>query len=494
MGNSFDSSHFMKKPKPSITRGQFFYGAIEQIGYLEDLLFTKLNDLFKEHSTDPQLLKERLKLFIRHYTCIDLALALSRFSPDKSILLYHVFPSFFLKSLFFSHLSIKHQLYTLRNLNPEEVKNLLNQLSPQNILSIFSHTKSSEKESLFLLLDQEKRKNVHSHQIFEEGTAGRGMNQNFLLFSQDVSLAKVLQFVQDRPQSELQQFIFVNDKEGSLLGYMPIKSLFIHSLEKTVGELTYPIPHKLSAQVSYRDILAIVHRYHVSMLPVVNHKNQLIGIITQPQIIFMMEELSSEILTNLGGLDEETSMKHSVLDQCVSRSPWLFLTLIVGLINSSLSSFLAHHSSKDLLAFIPLILGVSGTMGIQCSSIILREMVMGRLTNKILRSLCNKELLSGALIGSLLGCSIALFANHSSYFGVHFFQKNAFLYSAVLGVSTCAACMSATLLGTLFPYFFSRCGIDPAVAAGPIIGICNDFFSLLIVIAIVRCFFSWISL
>jgi magnesium transporter len=40
------------------------------------------------------------------------------------------------------------------------------------------------------------------------------------------------------------------------------------------------------------------------------------------------------------------------------------------------------------------------------------------------------------------------------------------------------ACIAGTILGVFSPLFFTRCGIDPAVASGPIVTAFNDFLSM----------------
>ena len=42
------------------------------------------------------------------------------------------------------------------------------------------------------------------------------------------------------------------------------------------------------------------------------------------------------------------------------------------------------------------------------------------------------------------------------------------------------ACFTGTLLGVFSPFFFSRVGVDPAVASGPIVTAFNDFLSMTI--------------
>jgi magnesium transporter len=58
------------------------------------------------------------------------------------------------------------------------------------------------------------------------------------------------------------------------------------------------------------------------------------------------------------------------------------------------------------------------------------------------------------------------------------------------------ACFTATLLGSLSPFFFVRLGIDPAIASGPIVTACNDVLSTymyILVAWIVSRFFEFVQ-
>jgi Mg/Co/Ni transporter MgtE len=47
-----------------------------------------------------------------------------------------------------------------------------------------------------------------------------------------------------------------------------------------------------------------------------------------------------------------------------------------------------------------------------------------------------------------------------------------------VGVGLTGACLAGTVLGVFSPLFFTRCGLDAAVASGPIVIAFNDFLSM----------------
>ena len=50
----------------------------------------------------------------------------------------------------------------------------------------------------------------------------------------------------------------------------------------------------------------------------------------------------------------------------------------------------------------------------------------------------------------------------------------------IVGLGLVGACFAGTVLGVTSPWFFSRIGVDPAIAAGPIVTAFNDFLSMTI--------------
>ena len=60
----------------------------------------------------------------------------------------------------------------------------------------------------------------------------------------------------------------------------------------------------------------------------------------------------------------------------------------------------------------------------------------------------------------------------------HYSPSMAFAVSGCVGISLMVAMMVASGVGTLIPMFFSKIGVDPAVASGPLITTTNDLIAV----------------
>ena len=68
------------------------------------------------------------------------------------------------------------------------------------------------------------------------------------------------------------------------------------------------------------------------------------------------------------------------------------------------------------------------------------------------------------------------------------------ILGVIVSCGLLGACLMATLLGTLSPFFFARFRIDPAVASGPIVTAFNDVLSTLMYILIAKVISSFFGI
>jgi magnesium transporter len=136
--------------------------------------------------------------------------------------------------------------------------------------------------------------------------------------------------------------------------------------------------------------------------------------------------------------------------------------------------------------FVPLITGMSGNVGIQCSSVLVRGISTGEFSSRSIKDAIFRELSIGLTVATIfgIGCGIIIFTLNQ--LGMPFAHSNAFGLSATIAFGLFCACMTAASLGSCLPFFFVRCRIDPAVASGPIVTAFNDVLSTLIFFLVSR--------
>jgi magnesium transporter len=207
-------------------------------------------------------------------------------------------------------------------------------------------------------------------------------------------------------------------------------------------------------------------------------------VIAQEDIVEAMEDLADETIARMSGTNEKFTSNDPIMRRFLTRSPWLLVTLMAGLVNVGVMSSFQKHEGGVLtfaLFFVPLITGMSGNIGLQCSTVLVRSMAMGGLSAGSRRDTITKELLSGFFTGGIFGtaCGIAVYLL-DLLSGNALGATTPMAVSAIVSFGLIGACFAGTFLGVFSPLFFSRIGIDPAISAGPIVTAFNDFFSMTI--------------
>jgi magnesium transporter len=166
-----------------------------------------------------------------------------------------------------------------------------------------------------------------------------------------------------------------------------------------------------------------------------------------------------------------------------ARAPWLLVTLCGGLISAAIMSYY-QGIERELLAFIvffiPLINGMSGNVGIQCSTVLVRSMAIGVLSSGKRWDAMLKEAAIGTTAGVIFGAFCGLIVYFLNAYGLQDFSTNPLELGVVVATGLFGACLTATALGVSAPFFFAKMGIDPALASGPIVTAFNDIMSMII--------------
>ena len=221
--------------------------------------------------------------------------------------------------------------------------------------------------------------------------------------------------------------------------------------------------------------------YKLPALPVVNEDDRLVGVVTYEDVMEAIEDIADDTIAQMAGTGENVREHEATWKRLLARVPWLVVTLFAGIVNVGIMSSLQSYDAGSLtfvLFFVPLITGLSGNIGIQCSTILVRSMATGGLSAGTKGEAIRKEMTIGVSIGMIFGVLAAGLVWSLDLIGLSAIEVN----PAIVGIIVCAglwgACLASTSLGVFSPLFFARIGVDPAIAAGPIITAFNDFLSM----------------
>lgn len=445
---------------------------------LDDVLNEKLERAF--HKQTSQVLLHDVAKIASEHDPIDLAYAVTRLPPTARIIVYDNLPDLNAKIIFMINTGSNTRSAIFRQIDDNEIKRLIEKMPPDEAVWILDDMSDRRLKRVLDLLEPKKAARIRELQKHDRHSAGRLMTNEFFAFHMNTTIGEVAEQIRDNPGIEMTRSIFVLNDEGSLAGYVPGRNLIVNPDFLPLRQVMRPVLHKVTVEDSRDEVVDLVERYKIPALPVVDEHNRLLGVITYEDVVEAMEDIADETIASIAGTAEDVSEPAPILQRFFWRAPWLLVTLCAGLVTASAMAYFKSSSWFIFVPFfVPLIAGMSGNVGIQCSTILVRGMSTGGLSSGSRFKAVKKELVIGLLIGTVFGifCGLAVFLLNRT--GVYTIGADPVALGTTVSVGLLGACLLATVLGSFSPFFFARFGIDPAVASGPIVTAFNDVLSTL---------------
>jgi magnesium transporter len=373
----------------------------------------------------------------------------------------------------------------LSELDEDIILSLVEDASADDLVSILEYMPSDDGGALIRMLPQEKAddviarmKKAGSEDVegllkYEDDTAGAIMIPDFIALNQEKTAREVIESLQSQEYIDVEMpfYIYVVNEENRLAGVCSLRQLVVVPPDTPLKRFMATDVVSVTTDMDQEDVAKIVARYNFLAVPVVDEEKRMVGIVTVDDVIDVFREEATEDILKMAGAGEEFVETKSVLRSTRIRLPWLFASFVGGI----LAFFIIGHFEESLqrisylAAFIPVIMGMGGNIGIQSSTIVVRGIATGRINVRHLWRVVSKELLVGLILGGVYGLILATLAQ------IHY---NAGAVAVSVGVGVVSSMSVAALVGSLLPMVFVRFDIDPAVATGPFVTTSIDILSV----------------
>jgi magnesium transporter len=211
---------------------------------------------------------------------------------------------------------------------------------------------------------------------------------------------------------------------------------------------------------------------------VVDRDGRFLGLVPPDHLLRVLEREHEEDLSRLGGLLAQTTAARTASVEAVRRRlwhrlPWLGLGLLGAMASAAIVGAFEEELRTELLLalFIPAVVYMADAVGTQTETVVIRGMSLG----VPIRAIFVRELLTGLVIGTLLGVAFFVFA--AAVWGDE-------RVAAAVGISLGMSCSIATVVAMALPYVLDRLGRDPAFGSGPLATVIQDLLSIVAYFAV----------
>jgi CBS domain-containing protein/uncharacterized protein YrrD len=179
------------------------------------------------------------------------------------------------------------QRQIIADLRQERAKTILSELSVAQLADLFSVLPHTEKTDLAKLLPKELADRIQVILSEQEATARSFVSSNCVTMSKETQVADALRYIRtSNLDHDMISYIYVvAGPQKVLLGVVDLRELVLAKDEATLGDTMASPVVSAEADDAREDLAELFAKYHYRMLPVVDDKDNLLGVIHYKDIM-----------------------------------------------------------------------------------------------------------------------------------------------------------------------------------------------------------------
>ena len=267
-------------------------------------------------------------------------------------------------------------------------------------------------------------------------------------------------------------------ERSDVVGLLPIERLLAADPATEVAEIMDADPPVVTPQTAQEHVAWKMVDHGESSMVVIDSEGSYVGLIPPHRMLSVLLTEHDEDLARIGGYvagaqRARQSAQEPVGHRLAHRLPWLLLGLLGAMGSAGIvGAFERQLDEKVLLAFfLPAVVYLADAVGTQTETLLIRGLSAGVTVREVLK----RELITGAVIGIILGLAFLPFA--LAVWGDA-------RVSIAVALSLVASCSIASIVAMALPWALQRLGKDPAFGSGPLATVIQDLLSIVVYLLI----------
>lgn len=428
----------------------------------------------KDYSSIRSMLAEELEA--------DIAENMEELTKEQRIIVFRLLPKNKAADVF-SYLSLEIQQTLILSLSESEIGYIIDDLYSDDAVDLIEEMPANVVKMILKNANSDTRATINQLLKYPEDSAGSHMSVDFVDLKPHMtvrdSIRRIRQIGIDK---ETINICYVVDEQRHLLGIVSSRQLLLHASDTIISEImneNYVSVHTLLDQ---EQVAHEFSKYDLTIMPVVDNEERLVGIITIDDVVDIIEEEATEDMEIMAAMapSEKPYLKTSIFEIYRNRVPWLLILMIsatfTGKIIASFEASLA--SCAVLTVYIPMLMNSGGNSGSQASVSVIRGLSLGEIELKDVFKIIWKE----GRLSILLAFTLAV----ANFFKIMILDRIAIDVAFVVCLALFSTTVIAQLVGGSLPVVAKKLGFDPAIMASPFITTIVDALSLLIYFMIAK--------
>ena len=417
-----------------------------------------------------------LKEILINENPIDIADVFEDFPKEKYLIIFKLLPKDF-SSEVFSYLSPEKQQEVIENITDDEIKFIVEDMYLDDTVDFIEEMPANIVDKILKNTSSDKRKLINQMLKYPENSAGSVMTVEYISFKDNYTVKQAIDYYRkvaiDKEETDI---CFVTDTKKKLVGIISLKTLILSKDDSYIqDEMDTNFVSVLTLD-DQEEIAALFRKYDLTTMPVVDHEDRLVGVITVDDIVDVIDQENTEDIQKMAAMNpsDEEYLKESVVSLAKHRILWLLVLMIsatfTGLVIKKYEDIL--QSAVYLATFIPMLMDTGGNAGSQSATLVIRGIALEEIEFSDIFRVIWKELRVSILVGFILSAV--------NFIRIYYFTRSGLETSLVVAISMFLTVIMAKVVGGVLPLVAKSLKIDPAIMASPLITTIVDTAALII--------------
>ena len=409
---------------------------------------------------------------------VDIAEYLETLDNEKMLVVFRLLPKD-ISAEVFSYMDNDQRTRIMEAMDDSEAIKLIDDMFIDDAVDFLEELPAGVVKRMLQGCDEKKRQLINQFLRYPENSAGSIMTIEYMEFHLGTTVGQAMAEIRRTGvDKETINTLYILDDSRKLLGTVGLRKLLLATDDRVVEDLMNSQVISVHTTDDQEVVADTVRKYDLLSIPVVDHEDRLVGIITVDDIVDVIEEENTEDFEKMAAMlpSDDEYLKTSVFKLAKNRLPWLLILMIsatfTGMIITHFETVLSSAAGIGvaLTACIPMLMDTGGNCGAQASTLAIRGLALGEIELRDIGKVLWKEV----RVALILGVILALVNFLRIWFFTPYDRTVAFIVSLAMFFTI----IIAKSIGCTLPLLAKAIHLDPALMASPIITTLVDAASL----------------
>ncbi len=415
---------------------------------------------------------------------VDIAEYLETLENEKMLMVFRLLPKD-ISAEVFSYMDNDQRTRIMEAMGDAEAMRLIDDMFIDDAVDFLEELPASVVRRMLQGCTEEKRRLLNQFLRYPENSAGSIMTIEYMEFHTGTTVGQAMAEIRRTGvDKETINTLYILDTGRQLIGTVGLRKLLLATDDQLVEELMNTQLISVHTTDDQEVVADTVRKYDLLSIPVVDHENRLVGIITVDDIVDVIEEENTEDFEKMAALlpSDEEYLKTSIFAMAKNRLPWLLIMMVSAIFTGQIVTHFENVLSSAqgvgvaLVAAIPMLMGPGRNCGSQASTLTIRGLALGEIEFKDIFRVLWREVRVALMLGVVLAIA--------NFLIMAFITVKSPQVALVVSMAMFVTVLIAKTIGSSLPLLAKLVHLDPALMASPIITTIVDAASLLVLFTI----------